>query len=135
MQLANFGWHDHAAAAAKHLDVFTAALAQQIDHVLEILHMAALVRADGNALHVLLQGCRHDLVHRAVVAEVNHLRAHALQDATHDVDGGIVPVKQTGSGDEAHFLRGLVVGEGFEFGGQIGHRGLRKTGGCKFTFT
>ena len=57
---------------------------------------------------------------------MDHLRAHALQDATHDVDGGIVPVKQTCGGDKAHFLRGLVIGEGLEFSGQVGHGCLRR---------
>jgi hypothetical protein len=50
-----------------------------------------------------------------------------LQDAAHDVDRGVVPVKQRRSSDEAHFLRGLVVGEGLEFGGQVRHAVLRKT--------
>jgi hypothetical protein len=52
---------------------------------------------------------------------VNHFGAHALQDATHDVDGGIVAIKQTGSRHKAHFVRGAVFGKGFEFGRQVGH--------------
>ena len=55
------------------------------------------------------------------MAQVDDLCAHALQDAAHDVDGGVVSVKQTRGGDKAHFLGGLVVGEGLEFGGQVGH--------------
>jgi hypothetical protein len=51
----DLGRHDHAAAAAEHLDVRGAALAQQVDHVLEVLDVAALVGADGDALGVLLQ--------------------------------------------------------------------------------
>jgi hypothetical protein len=39
---------------------------------------------------------------------VNNLRAGALQDAAHDIDGGIVPVEERSGGDEAHFMRGLV---------------------------
>ncbi len=50
-----------------------AALAQQVDQVLEVLDVAALVGADGDALHVLLQRRVDDLVDRAVVAEVDHL--------------------------------------------------------------
>jgi hypothetical protein len=94
-----------------------ATLAQQIDHVLEILDMAALVRADGDALHVFLQRGGDDFVDRAVVAKVNHLCAHALQDAAHDVDGGVVAVKQTGCRDKAHLVFGFVLGERLEFSG------------------
>jgi hypothetical protein len=121
LQLADFGGHDHAAAAAKHLNVAAAAFAQQVDHVFEVLHMPALVGADGNALHVFLQSGGHHVVHTAVVAQVNHLGAHALQDAAHDVDGGIVPVEQAGSGHETHLVGGAVVGQGFEFCGQVTH--------------
>jgi hypothetical protein len=121
LQLADLGRHDHAAAAAEHLDVLAAALAQQVDHVLEVLDVAALVGADGDALHVFLQGGGDDLVDAAVVAEVDHLGAHALQDAPHDVDGGVVAVEQAGRGDEAHLVGRAVVGERLEFGGQVGH--------------
>ena len=55
LQLLDLGRHDHAAAAAEHLDVLAAALAQQVEHVLEVLEVAALVGADRDALRVLLQ--------------------------------------------------------------------------------
>ena len=128
LQLADFSGHDHTATTAKHLDVAAAALAQQVHHVLEILHMPALVGADGDALHVFLQGGGHHIVHAAVVAQVDHFRAHALQNAPHDVDGGIVPVEQAGGGDEAHLVGGAVVGQGFEIGGQVAHGGSFREG-------
>ena len=121
LQFVDFRGDDHAAAAAKHLNVRAAALAQQIDHVLEVLHMAALVRADGNALHIFLQSGSHHLVVRAVVAQMDDLGAHALEDAAHDIDGRVVAVKQTGSGDKAHLAFGAVIGQGLEFSGQVGH--------------
>ena len=121
MQLANFGRHNHTATAAKHLDVFAASLAQQIDHVLEILHMTALVGADGNALCVLLQCSRDHFIDRPVVTQVNHLGAHALQDAAHDVDGRVMAIKQTGGRHKAHFVGGAIFGKGFVFGRQVGH--------------
>jgi len=83
--------------------------------------MAALVRADGDALHVLLQRSGDHLVDRAVVAQVNDLGAHALQDAAHDVDGCVVAIKQAGGSDKANLVLGTVVGQGLEFGGQVGH--------------
>ena len=95
----------------------TAALTQQIDHVFEVFDMAALVRTDGNALHVFLQSGSDHLVNRAVVAEVYHFSAHALQDAAHDVDGGVVAVKQTGGSDKAHLVGGFVLGQSLKFSG------------------
>ncbi|MDT4861838.1 hypothetical protein FQZ97_964590 [compost metagenome] len=121
MQLADFGRHDHAAAAAEHLDVLAAALLEQVHHVLEVLDMTALVGADGDALRVFLQRSGDHLVDRAVVPEVDHLSAHALQDAAHDVDGRVVAVKQAGGGDEAHLVGGAVAGQGLEVGGKVGH--------------
>ena len=121
LQLADFGRHDHAASAAEHLNVLAAALLEQVDHVLEILDMTALVGADGDALGIFLQGGGHHLIDRAVVAQVNHLGAHALQDAAHDVDGRIMPVKQAGGGDETHLVRRAIVGQGLELGRQVGH--------------
>ena len=132
LQLGNLRRHDHPAAAAKHLDVRATALLEQVHHVLEVLHVTALVRAQGNALHVFLQGGSHHLFHTAVVAQVNDLGAHALQDASHDVDGCVVPVKQTGRRDEAHFVRRAVVGQGLEFSRKIGHGG-RSRWGCRWT--
>src|SRR5690606_29861133 len=43
VQLADLGRYDAPAAAAEHLDVVGARLAQQVDHVLEVLDVAALV--------------------------------------------------------------------------------------------
>jgi hypothetical protein len=52
---------------------------------------------------------------------MNHLGAHALQDATHDVDGGVVAVKQGSGGNKTHLVLGAVVGQGLEFGVELGH--------------
>ncbi len=100
--------HDHAAAAAEHLDVRAAALAQQVEHVLEELDVAALVGRDRDAVRVFLQRAVDDLVDRAVVAEVDHLAARRLQDAPHDVDRRVVAVEQARRGDEADLVRRLV---------------------------
>ena len=99
---------DHAAAPAVDLDVPGAALAQQLDQVREVLHVAALVRADSHALDVFLQRRGDHLVDRAVVAEVHHLRALTLQDPPHDVDRGVVPVEEAGGRHEPNGVRGHV---------------------------
>jgi hypothetical protein len=93
---------------------------EQVDHVLEEFDVAALVGRHRDALRVFLQGRIDDLVHRAVVAEVDHLGAGRLQDAPHDVDRGVMAVEQRGGGDETHLVLGLV---GHQLGGnaEIGH--------------
>jgi hypothetical protein len=55
------------------------------------------------------------------MAQVDDLGAHALQNAAHDVDGRVMPIKQAGGCDKAHFVLGTVVGQGLVFSGQIGH--------------
>ena len=104
--------HDHAAAPAVHLDVGGAALGQELDEVLEVLHVAALVRRHRDALGVLLQDRVDDLLDRAVVPEVDHLGALRLQDPPHDVDRRVVAVEQARGGDEADRVGGDV---------QLGH--------------
>ena len=79
-------------------------LLQQIHHVFEELDVAALVGGDRDALGVLLDRGVDDLLDRAVVAEMDHLGPLRLQDAAHDVDGGIVTVKQRRCGHETHFV-------------------------------
>ena len=78
-----------------------AALAQHVDHVGEVLVVAALVGADGDGVGVLVDGGAHDVGDAAVVAEVHHLGAARLQQAPDHVDGGVVTVEQRGGGHEA----------------------------------
>ena len=110
---------DHAAAAAVHLDVAGAALAEKVHHVLEVLDVAALVARDRDALRVLLDGRPHDVVHGAVVAEVDHLDALRLQDAPHDVDCGVVAVEQAGGRHEADGVLGGVGHNGRASGNEL----------------
>ncbi len=111
LQLADLVGDDDAATPAEDLDVAGAALPQQVHHVLEELHMAALVAGEGDALGVLLDGRLHDVLHGAVVAQVDHLAAGGLDDAAHDVDGRVVAVEEAGGRDEADLvLRRVAVG-------------------------
>ena len=120
-QRTDFRRYDHAAAAAKHLNVLTTSGLEQIHHVREIFVVPALVRADGDALRILLKcGC-HYFVYGSVVAQMDDFGAHALQNAAHDVDRGVVAVKQTGCRYKTHLVYGAVVGQSFVFSGQIGH--------------
>jgi hypothetical protein len=49
---------------------------------------------------------------------VNNLGAAALNDAAHDINGRVVPIKQRGGRDDANVVFGLVRGN---WGGM--HRG------------
>ena len=111
VQLADFSRHDHTAAAAEDLHMTRTIGAQQVDHVLEVLNMTALVGRHRNALHIFLQRAVDHLAHRAVVTQMNDLAAHALQNAPHDVDRRIVAVEERGRGDEPDLVRHAVFGE------------------------
>ncbi len=108
VQLLDLARDDDAAAAAEHLDVAGAALAQQVEHVLEELDVPALVRRDRDAVRVLLDRAVDDLLDRAVVPEMDHLAARRLQDPPHDVDRRVVAVEQARRRDEAHLGDRLV---------------------------
>ena len=102
---------DDAATAADDLDVARTLGAQRLHEVLEVLHVPALVGRDRDALDVLLERGGHDLLHGAVVTEVDHLAALAHEDPPHDVDRRVVPVEERGRGDEAdRVLRDVEVG-------------------------
>ena len=100
-QALDLGRDDDPAAAPDDLDVAGAGLAQQLDEVLEVLDVAALVGGDGDALDVLLDRGVDDLADAAVVAEVDHLGALALHDPPHDVDRRVVAVEQGRGADDA----------------------------------
>ncbi len=104
VQFLDFGRDDHAAAAAEYLDMAGAPLAQQVQHVLEELDVAALVGRDRDAVRVLLDRAVDDLLDRPVVAQVDDLASGCLQDAPHDVDRRVVAVEEAGGRDEADLV-------------------------------
>jgi hypothetical protein len=120
VQFVDLARHDDPAAAAEDLDVLAATRFQQVDHVLEEFDVPSLVGGDGNSLHILLQCRVHDLLHGTVVAEMDDLGTGRLQNAAHDVDRCVVPVKQGSSGDKAHLVLGLV-GQKLLGNGKVGH--------------
>ena len=109
-ELADLARDDHAAAAAEHPHMPPAALAQQVDHVFEVLEMAALVGAHGDGVGVFLDRGADDLLDRAVVAEMDDLGAGALQHAANDVDRGVVTVVEAGRGHEPRRTRDARLG-------------------------
>ena len=109
MQFVQLRIHNHPAAAAEHFDILAAARLEQVDHILEELDMAALIGGDRNAVRIFLEGGIDDFLNRAVMAEMNDLNPGGLEDAAHDVDGGVVAVEQRGGSDETDLVAGLVV--------------------------
>ena len=97
------------------------ALAQHVHHVFEVFDVPALIGADGNRLRIFLQGGFYHFLNRAVVRQMNHLCARGLQHATHDVDRGVMAVKQTGCGDKPRILRGLQLNAGVAMCGDRGY--------------
>src|SRR5690606_27575691 len=122
LELADLLGGDGAAAAGEDLDVAGVALAQHIDHVLEVLDVAALVAGQGDAVGILLQRGADHVLDAAVVAQVHDLGALRLDQPAHDVDRGVVAVEQAGGGDEAQRGRGLGLRGGG--GGVLGRDGI-----------
>ena len=54
---------------------------------------------------VLFDGSLDYLVDRSIVSQVDDLGALRLEDATHDVDGGVVAIEQRGGGDDPDAAR------------------------------
>ena len=109
VQLFYFVGHNDTATATEYLNVACLPLAQHIDHVLKVLDVAALIRADCNALHVFLYCRIDDLGNRAVMTEVNDLGTSPLQNSAHDVYRCIVSVKQTCGGDKSDMDIGTIL--------------------------
>jgi len=107
-QFVDLGRENRAAATSEDLDVTGAALAQQVEHVLEVLDVAALIRGHRDRLRILLDGAIDDLGHRAVVAEMDDLGPGGLQYSPHDVDGGVVAIEQRRGGNDANVIVRLV---------------------------
>ena len=99
-QLADLLRGDGATAAAKNADVRGIALLEHVDHVLEVLDVTTLVGGQRDGIGIFLQGRADDFLDGAVVAEMDHFGTLRLDQAAHDVDSGVVSIKQAGGGDE-----------------------------------
>ncbi len=121
-EFADFLRRDGAAATAEDLDVAGVAFAQHVDHVLEVLDVAALVGRQRDAVGVFLQRSADHVLDAAVVAEVDDFGALRLDEPTHDVDRRVVAVEEAGRGDETQ-RRGRFRGDrGFAGGEAAGGR-------------
>ena len=78
----------------------TISFLQQVEHIFKILHVSTLVGGDGNGLDIFLDGAIDHLLHRAVMAKMNHFGPACLKYPSHDVDGSVMSVEQRGSGHD-----------------------------------
>ena len=102
-QAADFFGRNRAATTTEYFYVARIELTQAIDHVTEEFVVAALVRTNGNTVRIFLNCGTDDVIHTAIVAEVHNLDALRLDKAPHDIDGGIMAVKQRGGRDETQW--------------------------------
>jgi hypothetical protein len=93
---------DGATATTEDPNTRTPQLGQALNHVREVLVVAALVGRDGDAVRIFLDGSSNHIFDRAIVPQVNDFGTLRLQNPAHDVDGGIVPVEKTGGGHKSH---------------------------------
>jgi hypothetical protein len=76
--------------------VSATAFFQHIEYVLKKLDVPALIAGYGNGVGVFLYSGFYYFLRAAVVAQVYYLGALGLHNAAHNINGGIVPIEQTG---------------------------------------
>jgi hypothetical protein len=69
-------------------------LVEELTKIAEVLDVAALVRAHGDGLDVLVYRGDRDVADAPVMTEVDDLASACLQDAAHDVDRCVVSVEE-----------------------------------------
>ena len=94
MEGSNFRRGNGSSTTAKDTDVLAACLIKQLADVGEVLDVAALVRRQGYGVSVFLNGAVKHGFCRLVVAEMDDFSPRGFNQSAHDVDGGIVAVKQ-----------------------------------------
>jgi hypothetical protein len=75
-------------------DVLATGSIEELSQIAEELHVPALIGRDSNGVSILFYGCLSDLGRTAIVAEMDHLCTGRLKDPSHDVDGGVMSVKE-----------------------------------------
>ncbi len=81
---------------------------EHIKDVFEILIMAALVRCQGYPLRIFLDGCIYYFFCATVVSEVNDFCTGSLHNPPHDIDGGIMAIKERSCSDDANVMLWLI---------------------------
>ena len=78
-----------------------AKLAQFVDQILKVFDVPTLIRTDRDSVCVFLHRRLNDLLHRAVMGEVNDLYTASLQDSAHDIYCRIVAIEEACGGDKS----------------------------------
>src|SRR5687768_17271864 len=99
----NFLGKDGSPAATEYFNVPAAVVVEQVFHVFEKFNMPPPVGSDGNTMNIFLNGTFYYFPYTSVMAQMNDLRTFALQDAPHDIDGGVMSIEQGGSGNDSYF--------------------------------
>src|SRR5687768_8271061 len=104
MQFPDFLGQYRSSTTTEYFDMTAAIFIEKVFHVFEELHMPALVRSDGNTLHVLLDSAFNDLFYRTVMTKMNDLCTLALQNAPHNIDCCIMSIKQRSRCNNSYFI-------------------------------
>ena len=103
---------------------------QLVHHVFEKFVVPALIGTHGQAIRIFLNGGVHQLLHGAVVPQVNDFSTLALQQAANHVDRGVVSVEQGRTSYKTQ-RRAFGVSEGFShLAGAAFHSCLLDGCGC-----
>src|ERR1700737_1690176 len=87
----------------------TTIFVQQVLHIFKEFQVSSLVGSDGDPLDIFLDGAFHYFRHRPVMSQVNDLSPLRLQEATHDIDRGIMTIEERSGRNEPHFMyRGIT---------------------------
>ena len=78
---------------------------EHVDHVLQVLDMTALVRAQRDRMHIFLYRRVDNFRHRAVMAQMDDFGTRGLQDTAHDINRRVVTIEQARRGDKAKLQR------------------------------
>ena len=68
--------------------------------------MPALVTGNGNTLYIFFNGTFYNFCYTPIVTEMDDFGSLALQNPAHDIDGSIMTIKQSCSGNNPYFLVG-----------------------------
>ena len=66
--------------------------------------MTALIRRHGDSVNVFLNSRIDHLIYTTIMTKVDHFNSGTLDDAAHDIDGGVVAIKKRGGGNDTYFM-------------------------------
>ena len=104
MKFFNFRRKNGSAPTAKNFYMWGSFFFEQVEHVFEILHMSPLIGGHRNGLSIFLNGTIYNLLHRTVMSQVNNFTTRGLDNPSHNIDSGIVAIKEGSRSYNAYFV-------------------------------